>query len=179
VITTAHRRQRPAAHQLARPASLAGVLIAAAATLLLAACSPVSVSDAPASGTASSPINTGSDGADATAADGEDANADGSDGSDGSASGSGEGCQVTINGPGSIRVNGASNRVVTRNGASSLSCANGPQMAIGEVENGAVTFSVDGGQPVRIATGQSATVADYEVTVNEADGTRAEFVVTS
>ena len=155
------------------PATLAGLLTAAAAVLLLVACSPVTVSDSPTGDLTTAGSSTGSDGGDATAADGEDANADGADGS---AAGSAGGCQVTIRGPGSVRVSGASN-VVTRNGASSLSCAGGPLMAVERVEDGAVTFSVDGGQPVRIAAGETGSVGDYSVTVDEADGERAEFAV--
>jgi hypothetical protein len=86
-------------------------------------------------------------------------------------------CQVTIRGPGSIRVSGASNRVSTVNGASSLSCGRGPTVAIDEIADGAVTLTPDGGAPVRIAAGQTAAVDSYQVTVSSADGSAATFVV--
>jgi hypothetical protein len=86
-------------------------------------------------------------------------------------------CQVTVNGPGSVRVSGASNRVTTINGASSLSCDDGPVLAIGAIADGAVTLSADGAAPVRIAAGRSEAVGSYRVTVSSAAGSAAQFVV--
>jgi hypothetical protein len=86
-------------------------------------------------------------------------------------------CQITISGPGRIRVSGASNRVTTINGASSLSCGGGPVLAVDSVADGAVTLSADGAAPVRIAAGESADVESYKVTVTSADGAAAQFVV--
>jgi hypothetical protein len=84
---------------------------------------------------------------------------------------------VVIGGRGSIRISGASNRAVTRNGATSFSCAGGPLLAVDAVADGAVTFSADGGAPVSIPAGETAAVADYEITVATAQGDEAEFVV--
>jgi hypothetical protein len=86
-------------------------------------------------------------------------------------------CQVTVNGPGSVRVSGASSRVITINGASSLSCDDGPMLDIGAIADGAVTLSAEGAAPVRIAAGRSEAVGSYRVTVSSAAGSAAQFVV--
>jgi hypothetical protein len=97
--------------------------------------------------------------------------------SGGSGQPSADACRVTVNGPGSVRVSGASNRVTTINGASSLSCDDGPVLAIGAIADGAVTLSAEGAAPVRIAAGRSEAVGSYRVTVSSAAGSAAQFVV--
>jgi hypothetical protein len=67
--------------------------------------------------------------------------------------------------------------VSTINGASSLTCGDGPVLAIGAVADGAVTLSTDGAAPAKIPAGQSAAVGSYQVTVSSANGAAAEFVV--
>ncbi len=138
------------------PLLLAGLVALAAATALAGCSTTVGGSAAPGS-------STGRPAPDTSAA-----------GSPGTPDG---GCRVVIGGRGNIRISGASNRAVTRNGATSFSCAGGPLLAVDAVAEGAVIFSADGGAPVSIPAGETAAVADYEITVATAQGDEAEFVV--
>jgi hypothetical protein len=140
---------------------LAGPLLAGCSALIPGRADDATASAAPATASPSRPQGQGG----------------GSGQGDGSGQLSADACQVTVNGPGSVRVSGASSRVTTINGASSLSCDDGPVLDIGTVADGAVALSADGAAPVRIAAGQSASVGSYKVSVSSADGAAAQFVV--
>jgi hypothetical protein len=85
-------------------------------------------------------------------------------------------CQVTMSGRGNIQVSGSGTRAVTRNDVTSLACGDGPLVEV-DVQDGGISFTPEGGRAVRIDSGATAQVDDYEITVDQAAGDRAEFVV--
>jgi hypothetical protein len=85
-------------------------------------------------------------------------------------------CRVTLSGRGNIQVSGRGTRAVTRNDVTSLACGDGPLVQV-DVRDGGVSFTPEGARAVRIDSGATAQVGDYEITVDEAAGDRAEFVV--
>lgn len=89
---------------------------------------------------------------------------------------SGRGCRIALSGSGSISMSGVGGRAVTRNGATSFSCGDGPMVAIASIAASGVTFSVDGAE-VAVAPGASAAVGSYRITVSEVDDGGAEFEV--
>ncbi|MCO1654342.1 hypothetical protein [Pseudonocardia humida] len=153
----------------ARPSpssTVTAALVALAAGALLAGCagSPIPGSALPSAGGGTSPTaEPGPDGGPGPTGPAEARDREGA-------------CEVTLSGRGNIQVSGGGTRAVTRNGATSLGCGDGPLLGV-EVQDGGVTFTPEGGRAVRIDSGQTAQVGDYEITVDEAAGDRAEFVV--
>jgi hypothetical protein len=86
-------------------------------------------------------------------------------------------CQITVSGRGSVQASGGSSDITTINGATTLSCGGGPELDIDEIADGAVALSASGAAPVRIAAGETAAVASYQVTVSAAQGDAARFVL--
>jgi hypothetical protein len=86
-------------------------------------------------------------------------------------------CQITVSGRGNVKASGGSSEVTTINGATSLSCGGGPRLDIDEIADGAVALSTSGSAPVRIAAGETAAVASYQVSVSAAQGDAARFVL--
>jgi hypothetical protein len=86
-------------------------------------------------------------------------------------------CQITVSGRGNVKASGGSSEVTTINGATSLSCGGGPRLDIDEIADGAVALSASGAAPVRIAAGETASVASYQVSVSTAQGDAARFVL--
>jgi hypothetical protein len=86
-------------------------------------------------------------------------------------------CQITVSGRGNVKASGGSSEVTTINGATSLSCGGGPRLDIDEIADGAVALSTSGAAPVRIAAGETASIASYQVSVSAAEGDAARFVL--
>lgn len=85
-------------------------------------------------------------------------------------------CRVTMSGRGNIQVSGSGTRAVTRNDVTSLACGDGPLVEV-DVQDGGISFTPEGGRAVRVDSGATAQVDGYEITVEQAAGGRAEFVV--
>jgi len=144
------------------PGPVAAALAALAGAALLAGCtSPVTGSAAPAGGGgATSVADPGTATTEPAASPRDRADA----------------CEVTLSGRGSVQVRGGGTRVATRNGVTSLACDGGAPVVV-EIGDGGVAFTPEGGAAVRVDAGATAVVGDYEITVEEVEGDRAEFVV--
>lgn len=90
--------------------------------------------------------------------------------------GASDGCRIAVSGTGSISMSGSGGRAVTRNGATSFSCRNGPLVAITSTGAAAATFSLDGSD-VEVAEGATGVVGPYQITVVAVDGGAVRFEV--
>jgi hypothetical protein len=73
------------------------------------------------------------------------------------------GCKVTI-GRGNVTISGGGGRAVTSNGSTSFSCRTGPLIAVGQITDNAVSFTVDG-KNATVTVSSTVGVGGYNINV--------------